>query len=133
MFKSITHVIYDMDGLLLDTESLNEQVNSEIVQRYGKSFNAELKIAIAGRTTIDSARIIIDTLEIPLTVEEYIVEKDREMPEGFCSSAWKSIDNSLSLIQWGGDYYPNLPKGVAITCCSDGIRPVSFKIERLEN
>ncbi|WP_026102710.1 HAD-IA family hydrolase [Pleurocapsa sp. PCC 7319] len=77
MFKSITHVIYDMDGLLLDTESLNEQVNSEIVQRYGKSFDAKLKIAIAGRTTIDSARIIIDTLSIPLTVEEYIVERNK--------------------------------------------------------
>jgi uncharacterized repeat protein (TIGR04076 family) len=49
--------------------------------------------------------------------EEFIVEKDREMPEGFCASAWKAIGSSLSVIQWGGDYYPNLPKGVAITCC----------------
>jgi uncharacterized repeat protein (TIGR04076 family) len=64
--------------------------------------------------------------------QEFIVEKNREMPQGFCPSAWKAIDKSLSLIQWGGDYYPNLPKGVAITCCSDGIRPVSFKIERLD-
>ena len=65
--------------------------------------------------------------------EEFIVEKDREMPSGFCASAWKAIGNSLSVIQWGGDYYPNLPRGVAITCCSDGIRPVSFKLERLED
>jgi uncharacterized repeat protein (TIGR04076 family) len=65
--------------------------------------------------------------------DEFFVERDREMPEGFCASAWKSIVNSLSVIQWGGDYYPNLPRGVAITCCSDGIRPVSFKLERLED
>lgn len=65
--------------------------------------------------------------------EEFIVEKDREMPNGFCASAWKAIGNSLSVIQWGGDYYPNLPRGVAFTCCSDGIRPVSFKLERLED
>lgn len=65
--------------------------------------------------------------------DEFFVEIDREMPEGFCASAWKSIGNSLSVIQWGGDYYPNLPRGVAITCCSDGIRPVSFKLERLED
>ncbi len=64
--------------------------------------------------------------------QEFIVEKDRKMSYGFCPNAWKAIDKSLSLIQWGGDYYPNLPRGVAITCCSDGIRPVSFKIERLE-
>ncbi len=37
MFKTITHVIYDLDGLLLDTESLNEKVNTEIAQRYGES------------------------------------------------------------------------------------------------
>lgn len=64
---------------------------------------------------------------------EFVVGRDREMPEGFCASAWKSIGGSLSVIQWGGDYYPNLPRGVAVTCCSDGIRPVSFKLERLED
>ncbi|MHA2083960.1 MAG: TIGR04076 family protein [Candidatus Thorarchaeota archaeon] len=64
--------------------------------------------------------------------DEFVVEKDREMPKGFCTSAWKAIGNSLSVIQWGGDYYPNLPKGTAITCCPDGIRPVSFKLVRLE-
>ena len=80
----------------------------------------------------DSGRkyTICDTVE---EGQEFIVEKNREMPKGFCPTAWKAIDSSLSLIQWGGDYYPNLPKGTAITCCSDGIRPVSFKIERLEN
>ena len=76
MFKSITHVIYDMDGLLLDTESLNERVNSEIVQRYGKTFDTDAKIAIAGRPTLDSAKIIVDTLELPLTPDEYLVERN---------------------------------------------------------
>ena len=65
--------------------------------------------------------------------EVFLVGRDREMPEGFCPSAWKSLGSSLSVIQWGGDYYPNLPQGTAITCCSDGIRPVCFKLERLED
>ena len=77
MSQPITHVIYDMDGLLLDTESLNERVNGEIVQRYGKTFTTELKIAIAGTTAIDSAQTIIDTLEIPLTVEEYLAQRNK--------------------------------------------------------
>ena len=63
----------------------------------------------------------------------FFVGWDRGMPEGFCPNAWKSIGSSLSVIQWGGDYYPNLPRGTAITCCSDGIRPVCFKLERLED
>jgi len=64
--------------------------------------------------------------------DEFVVGRDRGIPEGFCASAWRSIGDSVSLIQWGGDYYPNLPQGTAITCCSDGIRPVCFKLERLE-
>ena len=77
MFKSITHIIYDMDGLLLDTESLNEQVNSEIVQRYDKTFTTEIKIAIAGRSTLDSAKIIVDSLNLPLTIDEYLAARNK--------------------------------------------------------
>lgn len=77
MFKSITHVIYDLDGLLLDTESLNERVNREILQGYGKLFSPQLKIAIAGRTTYDSAKIIVNSLQLPLTIEEYILARSK--------------------------------------------------------
>jgi HAD superfamily hydrolase (TIGR01509 family) len=77
MFKSITHVIYDMDGLLLDTESLHERVNSEVVNRYGKTFNTKTKMAIAGRPTLDSAKILVDLLQLPLTAEEYLVERNQ--------------------------------------------------------
>ncbi|MDJ0572899.1 MAG: HAD-IA family hydrolase [Pleurocapsa sp. MO_192.B19] len=77
MFKSITHVIYDMDGLLLDTESLHERVNTEIAQRYGKTFDPDIKIAIAGRPTLDSATILVDFLQLPLTAEEYLVERNK--------------------------------------------------------
>ena len=77
MSKSITHVIYDLDGLLLDTESLNERVNSEIVQRYGKTFSKEIKIAIAGTTALNSAQTIVDTLKLPLTSEEYLLERNK--------------------------------------------------------
>ena len=77
MFKSITHVIYDMDGLLLDTESLHERVNSEVANRYGKTFDLKAKMAIAGRPTLDSARILVNLLQLPLTAEEYLVERNK--------------------------------------------------------
>ena len=77
MFKSITHVIYDMDGLLLDTESLHARVNSEVAKRYGKTFTVETKMAIAGRPTLDSARILVDLLQLPMSAEEYLVERNK--------------------------------------------------------
>ncbi|MGK7937831.1 MAG: HAD-IA family hydrolase [Xenococcaceae cyanobacterium] len=77
MFKPITHVIFDLDGLLLDTESLNEKVNQEIAQRYGKTFDTFVKLKIAGRPTVDSAKIVIDLLNLPLTIEEYLQERNK--------------------------------------------------------
>ena len=63
--------------------------------------------------------------------QEIIVEENLAMPEGFCGSAWQTIYPNVRTLSFGG----NLPffeeKGVAITCCSDGMRPVIFKIERI--
>lgn len=77
MFKPISHIIYDFDGLLLDTESLNEKVNKEITQRYGKTFDTQIKLKIAGRTTLDSAKIIIESLDLSLTPEAYLQERNQ--------------------------------------------------------
>lgn len=48
-----------------------------------------------------------------------------------CQSAWLAIYPNLRALGFGG----NLPyfdeKGIAITCCTGGMRPVIFKIERI--
>ena len=63
--------------------------------------------------------------------QEFILEENLGMPEGFCPSAWQTIYHNVRILGFGG----NLPffeeEGVAISCCSDGIRPVIFKIERI--
>ncbi len=68
----ITHVIYDLDGLLLNTEVLIEQVNQVILHRYQKTLDASVRAKIAGRSALDSAQILIDTLKLPLTAEDYL-------------------------------------------------------------
>lgn len=75
MFKTITHIIYDVDGLLLNSESLNERVNQIIARRYDRIFDTKAKMTIAGRTTLDSAVILIDLLNLPLTPTEYLQER----------------------------------------------------------
>lgn len=63
--------------------------------------------------------------------QEFIVEENGQMPDGFCASAWQTIFSNVRTLSFGG----NLPwfrqKGVAINCCSDGLRPVVFKLERI--
>jgi len=55
------------------------------------------------------------------------------MPAGFCPWAWADIQRDAAAMYIAGG---NLPwvnrKGTAIVCCTDGFRPVVFKIERVE-
>jgi pseudouridine-5'-monophosphatase len=97
MFKSITHVIYDLDGLLLDTELIHERVNSEIANRYGKTFNIAAKMAIAGRSTLDSARILVELLQLPLTEAEYLIERNQLLYPLYSTA--RVLPGTIELIQ----------------------------------
>ena len=56
-----------------------------------------------------------------------------EKPEGFCSWAWRDIYKDMSVLNFGGNFWENWMKpGEMLTCCTDGVRPVSFKLERIE-
>ena len=62
--------------------------------------------------------------------QEYILDRIA-MPEGFCGWAWHDIYKDMSVIKYGGNF-PWVKEGEMITCCTDGIRPVSFKMKRIE-
>ena len=63
--------------------------------------------------------------------QEFIVEENLKMPEGFCSSAWHTIYCSVRVLAFGGNMPWIQEKGVEINCCHDGLRPVIFKLERI--
>ncbi|KRZ60866.1 Pseudouridine-5'-monophosphatase, partial [Trichinella nativa] len=73
-FGKVTHVIFDMDGLLLDTETVHEQCIGAIMKKYGKVFDWQLSLRILGASEKDGAEILIDEAQLPLTVEEFIKE-----------------------------------------------------------
>lgn len=50
-------------------------------------------------------------------------------PEGFCPWAWTDIHKVVALTMMGANPTP----GTEFTCCSDGLRPVTFRIQRVEN
>jgi uncharacterized repeat protein (TIGR04076 family) len=62
--------------------------------------------------------------------QEFIVENHNQVPEGFCSWAWGDIQKDVTTVLFDGSFpWINQP-GVAIACCSDGLMPVVFKIEK---
>lgn len=68
-------VIWDMDGVLLDTEPIYLSVEDAIVSRYGKSIHTVLP-QLLGRRAREAAAITVSELSLPLTVDAYLRERD---------------------------------------------------------
>jgi len=66
------YALFDLDGVLLDTEELYTQATQEIVGRYGKTYDWSLKQHVIGRDARLGARRLLESLEIPLTADEYL-------------------------------------------------------------
>ncbi len=63
------------------------------------------------------------------------ISRDGAIPEGFCESAWGSMEDFVKeLAAGGGDFYGGWMKNPksAMISCNDGFRPVSFLLETIE-
>jgi hypothetical protein len=56
---SITHCIFDLDGLLLDTESIYTECLQELCAPYGKNFSTETKVQMMGKSSLEAGQILI--------------------------------------------------------------------------
>ncbi|KAF9929748.1 glutathione synthase [Mortierella alpina] len=72
---AITHCIFDMDGLLINTESLYTQITAEILARYGKTYGFELKAKLMGLREKESSEILVRESGVDMTPEEYLHER----------------------------------------------------------
>ena len=65
--------------------------------------------------------------------QEFFIEEWPNKPDDFpCDWAWTDIQRDVALVMFGGNPPWMEHKGKAVTCCSDGFRPVSFLVERIE-
>jgi pseudouridine 5'-phosphatase len=79
----ITHIIYDNDGLLLDTEPFYTEAHQVMAARFGKVFDWTIKSKMIGLRAEDSANVAIGALQLPFTVNEYLEERKHLLKELF--------------------------------------------------
>lgn len=76
-----THVIFDLDGTLLDTEPLYTQSAQAVVGRFGKVYDWSVKRLVVGGDPAVGARVIVEQLQLPITPEQYLSEREALMRE----------------------------------------------------
>jgi len=74
MPSSLQAVVFDLDGLMFNTEDLYQQVGTEVLRRRGKEFTAELIDQMMGRQASKSLQIMIDWHHLEDTAEALAAE-----------------------------------------------------------
>lgn len=68
MYKAI---IFDLDGLIIDSEKVSYQLYQDLIGRYGYSFSIEdYTQNYSGKTAISNMEAIVKRFHLPLTVNE---------------------------------------------------------------
>jgi HAD superfamily hydrolase (TIGR01509 family) len=69
-------VVFDLDGLLFNTEELHTDVGAEVLRRRGRVFTPELKDAMMGRPGVVALQIMIDHHGLSDTAAALYAESD---------------------------------------------------------
>lgn len=69
--QNITHCLFDMDGLLLDTEPIYKSIVGDIAKLFGKPYPHDVRMRVLGTTEQSMAKIAVRDLDLPITATEF--------------------------------------------------------------
>lgn len=76
MAFSFAAVVFDMDGLMFNTEDIYDLVGKALLERRGLEFNLELKLKMMGRTSPEAYRILVQECGLEDSIETLEQEND---------------------------------------------------------
>lgn len=68
----MSHVIFDMDGLLMDTEHIYEGVVRDIAKSFDKDYPHDVRMKVMGTTEQMTAKIVVEDLHLPIDLDEFL-------------------------------------------------------------
>ena len=63
-YSPVTHVIFDMDGLLINTEELYTKVTQAVLDEFNVKFTYDVKAKMMGRKPIEANQILVEAYGI---------------------------------------------------------------------
>jgi pseudouridine-5'-monophosphatase len=96
-YRPVTHVLFDVDGLILDTGAFFNRVTKQLLARHDKQLDWEQKVELMGKRRADMIEDMIEMLELPMTNEELNKEYSN-LVEPMNKSA-KMIEGAARLIK----------------------------------
>ncbi|KAJ1346695.1 hypothetical protein KIN20_001582 [Parelaphostrongylus tenuis] len=81
----VSHVIFDFDGLLVDTEPSYTLANQAMLRRFDRDFTMDLKARMMGRKNLEAIAWLLDEVGIAdrITPEEYVIDYDEMLEKMF--------------------------------------------------
>ena len=71
-YQPASHLIFDMDGLLLNTQQIYSRVGGELLAKHGKTSDQSLRMKVIGRRMEEAAVLIVEHYGLPYTPQQYI-------------------------------------------------------------
>ncbi|MEX2310062.1 MAG: HAD family phosphatase [Pirellulales bacterium] len=90
-------VVFDLDGLLVNSEDLYEQAGETVLRRRGKTYDATLREQMMGRPVVDAIQLMIDCHSLPDPLEDLMYEC-REVLEGLMASSLAPMSGVAQLL-----------------------------------
>lgn len=126
---TIAAVAFDLDGLLVNTEELYQEVGTELLRRRGRAFDADLLDAMMGRPQPVALSIMIDWHSLDDTVETLAAET-KDVFQGLLASRLELMPGAADLIDHLETH--GLAKGVATSSGPDFAHDVLARVGMLD-
>jgi HAD superfamily hydrolase (TIGR01509 family) len=125
----IAAVAFDLDGLLVNTEELYQDVGTEILRRRGRSFDGDLLDAMMGRPQKIALGIMIEWHGLSDTIE-ILAAETKEIFQGLLDQRLSLMPGALKLVEQFEQR--RLPQAVATSSGPDFAHDVLSRVQLLD-
>lgn len=107
---TIQGVVFDLDGLMFNTEEIFHHAGCELMRRRGKEMTAEIVMQMMGRRAHEAFAILVEMLELTESIDDLLAES-REIFMAMLDRELAPMPGLYELLDHIEDR--GLPKGVA--------------------